>query len=282
MLYYIFHTHHSFSHNKVCVCAIGKEENKYAREFVEHYKKYGIDKIFIYDNNDSNGENFYGILNDYIKSGFVKIINVRGKLKMQYPSHNHCYERNKNSYDWFIFYDMDEFIHLTNFTNIKDFLSNKTFDKCNVIYLNQFVRTDNDQIYYYNKSLFERFPNSTLNYDKKIGITKIILRGHLPKIKIVNPHILKNKYECNSIGKLNNLKIKDLYNNDFYYDHFLTKSSEEYLNKLLRGNAIFGERNGFNLNMLQYYFVINKITKEKLDFFENKTGVNLSIFRNFT
>ena len=48
---------------------------------------------------------------------------------MQYPSHNHCYEKNKDSYDWFIFYDMDEFIHLTNFTNIKDFLNNKTFDK---------------------------------------------------------------------------------------------------------------------------------------------------------
>ena len=201
---------------------------------------------------------------------------------MQYPSHNHCYEKKKDSYDWFLFYDMDQFIHLTNFTNIKDFLSNKTFDKFNFIYLNQFVRTDNDQIYYYNKSLFERFPNSTLNYNKKIGITKIILRGHLQKIKIVNPHILKNKYECNNIGKLNNLKIKDLYNNDFYNDHFLTKSSEEYLNKLLRGNAIFGERNGFNLNMLQYYFAINKITKEKLDYFENKTRVNLSIYRNFT
>ena len=40
----------------------------------------------------------------------------------------------------------------------KDFFSNKTFDKCNVIYLNQFVLTDNDQIYYYNKSLFEIFP----------------------------------------------------------------------------------------------------------------------------
>ena len=44
----IFYTHHSFSHNKVCVCAIGKEENKYAREFVEHYKKYGIVMVKIF------------------------------------------------------------------------------------------------------------------------------------------------------------------------------------------------------------------------------------------
>ena len=64
---------------KICVCSIGKNENKYAREFAEHYKKYGVDKIFIYDNNDINGENFEYILNDYIQSSIIKIINIRGK-----------------------------------------------------------------------------------------------------------------------------------------------------------------------------------------------------------
>lgn len=198
---------------------------------------------------------------------------------MQYPSHNHCYEKNKDFFDWFIFYDMDEFIHLNNFTNIKDYLRNKSFDKCNVIYLNQVVRTDNDQIYYYNKSLFERFPISTLNYDKRIGISKIILRGHLSKIKITNPHILVNEYQCNSIGKLNNkLKPDDFFNNNFYYDHFLYKSSEEYLNKLLKGDAIFGKKKGFSLQWIFFYFSVNKKTKEKLDFFQNKTGIDLSFY----
>ena len=50
---------------KVCLCTIGKEENLYVREYVEHYKKYNIDKIFIYDNNEINGEKFEEVLNDY-------------------------------------------------------------------------------------------------------------------------------------------------------------------------------------------------------------------------
>ena len=33
---------------KVCMCTIGKEENLYAREFVNFYKEKGVDKIFIY------------------------------------------------------------------------------------------------------------------------------------------------------------------------------------------------------------------------------------------
>lgn len=76
-----------------------------------------------------------------------------------------------------------------------------------IIYLNQVMHTDNEQIYYNNKSLFERFPKYTLNFDEKIGITKIILRVNLDHIKIGNPHITVNKYRWNSIVKLNNQLI---------------------------------------------------------------------------
>jgi len=280
IIYIIILTNYKYLNIKVCICTIGKNENKYAREYVEHYKKYGVDKIFIYDNNDIDGEKFETVLYDYIKNGYVEIINVRGKLKMQYPSANKCYNENKLIYNWFIFYDMDEFIHLTNVNNIKTYLSDIRFNHCNVIYLNQVVHTDNEQIYYNNKSLFERFPKSTLDFDHKIGFTKIILRGKLSKINITNPHILINSRQCNSIGKLNNkLDEKEFFNDKFYYDHFLYKSSEEYLEKLLKGDAIFGEKKGYKLQWFMFYFYVNSITKDKLDYFENKTRVNLSNFR---
>ena len=32
---------------KICLCTNGKKENLYVREFVEHYIKYGVDKIFV-------------------------------------------------------------------------------------------------------------------------------------------------------------------------------------------------------------------------------------------
>ena len=41
---------------KVCVCTPVKRENRYIKEYVEHYKKYGVDKIFLYDNNNVDGE----------------------------------------------------------------------------------------------------------------------------------------------------------------------------------------------------------------------------------
>jgi len=57
-----------FIHKKniqICLCTLGKEENKYVREYINHYFKYGVDKIFIYDNNDINGESFDLAIQDY-------------------------------------------------------------------------------------------------------------------------------------------------------------------------------------------------------------------------
>ena len=37
---------------EVVVCAMAKNEHKYINEWVEHYINLGVDKIYIYDNDD--------------------------------------------------------------------------------------------------------------------------------------------------------------------------------------------------------------------------------------
>ena len=69
---------------KICICTIAKEENLYIREYIEHYKKYGVNKIYLYDNNDINGEKFEDVIDDYIKSGFVEINDWRGRLTIMF------------------------------------------------------------------------------------------------------------------------------------------------------------------------------------------------------
>ena len=61
------------SNTTICLCVIAKNENLYVREFVEYYFKIGYNKIFIYDNNDKDGETFDTVIKDYIKKNFVKI-----------------------------------------------------------------------------------------------------------------------------------------------------------------------------------------------------------------
>jgi len=84
-------------------------------------------------------------------------------------------------FDWFIIIDLDEYIYLKNYKNIKNYLSNKRFKYCQVINLIQLFYTDNDLLYYDNRTLHERFPEiePKVRYNKRIRAVryKSILRG---------------------------------------------------------------------------------------------------------
>ena len=97
ILYYIIENN-SKKDLKVGLCVIGKNENLYAREFVEHYKKIGYDNIILYDNNDKNdkADKFDDVINDFIKDGFVKIIDFRERNENERPlfvAYKDCYSK---------------------------------------------------------------------------------------------------------------------------------------------------------------------------------------------
>jgi len=156
------------SNIKVCICTLAKDENKYILEFVEHYKKYGIDKIYLYDNNDIDGERFDDILRKYIEDEFVLIKDWRGikGTSTYYGIMDSCYQTYHDQYDWLIFYEIDEFLYLKNYKNIKSYLISNRFKKCESIQLNWVHMSDNNKIYYENKSLAERFPEIGKNVNR--------------------------------------------------------------------------------------------------------------------
>lgn len=82
------------------ICVTCKNENLYLKEYVTYYQKLGIKKIIIYDNNDIEGEKPEDILDNFIKSNFVEIIDTRGFRTSQIPSYNHCYEQYRNQFDF--------------------------------------------------------------------------------------------------------------------------------------------------------------------------------------
>ena len=267
---------------KVCICTLGKKENKYIREYVNHYEKYGVDKINLYDNNDLNGENFEDAISDYINKGLVDIFNWRGKTNCYKKIMNDCYIRNFKKYNWLMFFELDEFIHLQNYSSVKDFLNEKKFDKCNLIFLNSIFHTDNDLLYYENKSLFERFPNR-IRINKKTNLeVKYILRGNIPSIKIEFIHVCCNiKQKCNALGHFNStigIFAKEPDTENYYYDHFYSKSTEEFINKLTRGDS-WNMESTYMMHKIKKYFSQSRITKKKILMIEKATKYNLTKFK---
>ena len=191
---------------KIWLCVIGKNENRYIREFVEHYKTIGYNNIFIYDNNDKNGECFEEVINDYIKNGFVKIIDYterNNNTRPQLDAYIDCYKRNNRLFDWLSFFDMDEFLELNKkYNSIQDFLNDKIFEKCENIKIN-WLMCKNENLYYENKSLFERM--NQINYDDIANKhIKSTVKGKLSVNyweNAANPHTSNlNILSCSSSG----------------------------------------------------------------------------------
>ena len=115
---------------------------------------------------------------------------------------------------------------------------------------------------------------------------KSILRGNISGLKINHPHFLiynQNITRCNGFGH----KIKKISTfgeeNDveyYYIKHYAYKSTEEFIDKLKRGDVLWGNKNKrIILNKIKAYFRNNIITIEKINYIEQKIGFNLNYFR---
>ena len=253
---------------RICLCIIGKKENLYAKEFIEHYKKLGYNKIFIYDNNDINDERFEEIIQDEINNGFVSIINYRGyKLPQQLSSYKDCYEKNNLAYNWLSFFDFDEYLELKpkNIT-IQNFLSHERYHYCQIIKINWICYSNYKNLYYDKKPIQQRF-FSSIQPDKHIKST---VRGNLPTNYWQNagtPHSSRNKFNsCSSSGKM--IDFSSSFNDppDIKYaflKHYHYKSFEEFCIKLKRGKP--DQDNHDLILRLKSFYQQNKYDYNKLN-----------------
>ena len=252
---------------KILLCTIGKNENLYAKEFVEYYYILGFDKILIFDNNDFDGEKFDDILNDYISKKIVEIIDIRGLKSIQMPAYNYCYKKNINLYEWIAFFDFDEFLYIKNYDNIKIYLSNNRFSKCQSILFNWHIYNDNNLIKYDKRTMIERFKSCKFI----TGTNKFIVRGNIKKLLITTAHIAINTNYCNSKGDLiyrKNYKMLPKENNSIaFIKHFYTKTAEEFCNKILRGDVQFSVNKTFSYQITKF-FRYNKKNINKIKILE--------------
>lgn len=275
---------------KVLLCTIAKNENKYIKEFVDWYKELGFTNICLFDNNDKDGEHFEDVIGEEIKSGFVILKDYRGRKICQFDAYEECYYTYNSQYDWIAFFDADEFLELDkkSFRNVGEYLSLPQFQKYDVIHINWHSFGDNGKLRYENKPLRERFPEP-LPIDKPIAYTfsenrhiKSIIKGGLKGIFWAsNPHTVypASLRCCNNIGVECNVESPFCDVNYQYakLNHYSTKSTEEYCNKMKRGfpdQIVDKERVKYLLS--ERYFRTNDVTKEKIDLIKELLDIDMS------
>ena len=238
---------------KIVLVVIIKNENLYIKEFIDHYFFIGVDNVIICDNNDIDGEIIEDILYDYINSGFVKILNYRGKKSYQVKSYQEVYLKFLNHFDWFMFFDADEFLIIPKYKNIHQLFNTINYDNFDIIHVNWIYYDDADLIYYDNRPLKKRFSRPRYLYNNKnennkmdIHIKSIIRSGFINFEWEGNPHTPSGLVKCCDInGKIVNNSPFNQNNPAIlsnlslpYLQHFCFKTIEEYFqNKLPKGAA---------------------------------------------
>ena len=274
---------------KVCLCVVAKLENNYIRDFVAHYQKYKIDKIFLYDNNDVDGEKMELVLSEYISTNLVEILNFRGINIKQKIIYQDCYTKNNQHFNWLLFYDVDEYIYMGNFKSIKDYLGQFQFSNCECIYLNWMTYSDNNLMYYDNRTIFQRFTSSFKNRTYRTW-GKSILRGNITNITFGSVHTLYNKIiRCDGKGNICRLRgyacNKPDFDN-FFINHFIYRSTEEMVNKFNKGDCVFRGPGWWSIKLSKIFSYLNEneVSMLKISFIAKYAKIKkeklISLYKN--
>ena len=247
---------------KVAIIAIAKDEDKYIAEWLDYHLSLGFDTIIIADNDDELALSGYSsdrvIIEDYTK--------VEGVQPLAYSN---LFNKYRRSYDWIVFFDIDEFLVIEDGRDVKTFLDYYP-KEVDVVRLNCKHFTDNDELDVIdgNYNVFDRFktPVSVPDLDRFV---KSFIRTD---IRLPMPYIYGHGIYKNSLVAVDALgnrcdnsrqKIDRVVHQVAWFNHYRTLTIGEYIrHKYARGGS--NKNPGRYKNWEEYFFQTNERTDEKI------------------
>lgn len=263
---------------KVAICAIGRNENRYACEWVDWYLRKGVSKIYIYDNYFGNETPLAETLKDYVQGGSVELIDIHDQKDRQVHVYTDCYRRHGNEYGWIGFLDFDEFLNWNGRKKIEAMFAQYNAD---CVLINWKLFTDNGLTHYDPRPVRERF-TQPMDVQKAVKYNwpenehcKCFVRGGLDDVRFAGPHCPGTDMRCvNAKGeRVQRLPfVRPLDHSVMWIDHFWTKTAEEWIHtKLARGycsGRTYIDR--FMTVQERYFFKVNEWSQEKEDVIRSK------------
>lgn len=266
----------------IALCCIGRRENRYAREFIEHYRRIGFDKVFICDNNHDGEEYFEDVLSDYIESGFVEVLDYRNKGGYQCHAYSEVYKKYGKRYQWIAFFDFDEYLTIVDGSDIHSLMSR--YDDFNCVLFNWMNYGDNGLLRDDGRDLQERFteplPDQYVQYEETLenDHIKCVVHGGINGMSFhFCPHIPCSPMLncCDSLGR--KCCQKPFQPHDFsvaYLKHYLTNTVEEWASiKWQKGTGDRKTIESFRNTYAGRFFKYNKWTAEKEAIMRKLTGM---------
>jgi hypothetical protein len=213
----------------IALVGIGRQENRYVREWVEWHLKVGFDHIFIADNNRGNEERFEDVVGDYVEQGKVTVVYFRDRSAAQMEAYNSIYRMYGGEYEWMAFFDMDEFLCFR-----RGNLQTLTETGEDVVRVNWECYGDNGLVRYDERPVMERFSEPLkhpifvqyVNHAENDHVKSIVRCGKGLRFTR-NPHVP---------GDISPFRAYEE-NGGVVLHHYITKTAEEWKWRSLRGSG---------------------------------------------
>jgi len=225
--------------NKVAICCIVKDENRYLHEWIEHHLKIGVSCFYVFDNGSKIP--VADTLGDYIEKGIVKVEPLAGK-GMQMVAHERCLANHGKECQWIAFIDADEFIVPKTLTgNLPEFMS--AYEKFGGLGINWLVFGSNGHLERPEGLQTESYTRRTSKTHVVNNHIKTIVQPKYVKRVPLDPHhfvFKKGKFSVNeNFERLTGPRVTHT-SNKMQLNHYFLRSLEDYKEKLERGRADAG------------------------------------------
>ena len=250
--------------NYLSVCVIAKDEARYFPEWIEYHKMMGVDKFYVYDNESSDGT--YEVLKPYIDSGLVEYRFFPGK-KRQLPAYIDCVRRHKYDSKYIAFIDMDEFIVPIKHKTIPEFLESVAGDlrapELSGVEINWLIYGSGGHEKRIKGLAIEQFRDHSLpDYSenrtvKTIANPRKIWTSLWRFGSTHKPVIISGRYVDSHGNKISGVKT-DYWKRPPQHDvirvnHYAIRSKEEFMDRIKRGDARFGDAQARTMNKLKLW-----------------------------
>ena len=219
----------------IMICAILKNETPYLIEWIDHHLKIGVEYFVLYDNNSTIPAK--KTLDAYIKKGIVKVLDCKITNTPHLKAYTHCLYNMHDRTDWIAYIDIDEFIVLKKHHDIHSFL--KDYDDYAGVCLNWVIYTANNHISKPEGLVMQNYTEPTPDdFSPNRHVKSIVHPGGVNTICSSHyPQYADDYYGVNEKYVFVPQAWSDFSNEVAQINHYFTKSFEEWLEKIGRGQG---------------------------------------------
>lgn len=229
----------------VSICAIFRNEAPYLKEWIEFHKIVGVEHFYLYNN--FSDDNYKEVLLPYVKDGTVDLKEWPYE-QGQMQAYQDCIAKYSGQTKWIGFIDLDEFVVPIKYNSIYEFLRKFEKNRPSVLLYWRLFGTSGKLDRDRNTLIIEEFTSCWPKYDtvgKCFFNTKYeyVFDGKYN----TDMHAFWGKYKGVFLPPVNfedRMVVGDrniVHTNDFpiQINHYFTKTYQEYLEKVSRGDAFF-------------------------------------------